>query len=359
MRKLGLLVDWRLLLPAVILVILSLTTLYSIDGALFRSQLTAFFVAIVAYVIFSQINIYSFKGFHIPLYTVSVVLLTYVDFFGFVSHGAARWVTILGVSFQFSEVLKPVLMIALASYLASRPNTSLRAFGVAVAFLLPVMLLIHKQPDLGNALIYGITAMLTLLVYGFPFVWFGALALPLIFLSPFLWQMLREYQRQRILTFLHPSADPLGTSYNAIQAIIAVGSGMWIGKGISQGTQSGLRFLPEQHTDFMFATFTEGFGFLGSVVILGCFLFLFYRMYRIFVLTEDAFSKIIASSALLLLLVHFFTNIGMNIGIVPVVGITLPFLSFGGNSLVSNFVILGMLSSVSHGIKERGVLEIR
>lgn len=359
MKKIGLLIDWRLLLPAVILVILSLTMLYSIDGALFRSQLIAFIVSIVVYVVFSQINIYSFRGFHVPMFVVGMICLIYVDIFGFVSHGAARWVTILGVSVQFSEILKPVMILALASYLVSRPNTSLRSFGMVILFLLPVMYAIYEQPDLGNALIYGFVAFLTLAVYGFPLLWFAALALPTALSLPFFWQTLHEYQRQRVLTFFNPSSDPLGTSYNAIQAMIAVGSGMWIGRGISQGTQSGLRFLPEQHTDFMFATFSEGFGFLGSLLILGCFIFLFYRMYRIFVLTEDVFSKIIASSALLLLLVHFFMNIGMNIGIVPVVGITLPFLSFGGTSLVSNFVILGMLSSISHGIKQRGVLEIR
>lgn len=359
MRKFGLLLDWRLLLPAVVLVILGLTTLSSIHGSLFRSQLSAFVLSLIAFVVFSQITLESFKGFHTPIYIASIFLLAIVFFFGFESHGAARWITIFGVSLQFSEILKPILLVALASYLSELSKQSFRAYLLLLVMLVPITFLIYKQPDLGNALIYGTVTMMTLVVFGFPFIWFGLTILPLIIVSPFIWRMLHEYQRQRFLTFIHPSQDPLGTSYNSIQAIIAVGSGMWLGKGLNESTQSGLRFLPERHTDFMFATFTEEFGFVGSIVTLLCFVFLGYRLYRIFSRTDDLFGKVFTAGALSLLLIEFFFNIGMNIGIVPVVGVTLPFLSFGGSSLLSNFILLGMVSSIGKSIKKRGVLEIR
>lgn len=359
MRKFGLLVDWRLLLPAVVLVILGLTTLSSIHDSFFRSQLNAFLLSVIAFVVFSQITLESFKGFHLPIYIASILLLVIVFFFGFESHGAARWITVFGVSLQFSEILKPILLVALASYLSQQSNKSFRAYLFLLFALVPIAFLIYKQPDLGNAFIYGAVTVLSLVIFGFPFFWFGLTLLPFIILSPFIWNMLHEYQRQRLLTFIHPSQDPLGTSYNSIQAIIAVGSGMWLGKGLSESTQSGLRFLPERHTDFMFATFTEEFGFIGSIVILLCFAFLGYRLYRIFSRTDDLFGKVFTAGALSLLLIQFFLNIGMNIGIVPVVGVILPFLSFGGSSLLSNFILLGMVSSIGKSIKKRGVLEIR
>ncbi len=359
MRKLGLLIDWRLILPSVILVILGLIMLSSLNPALFQSQLIVFIISIIAYVMFSQITLDSFRDFSLPLYVVSVFLLFVVFLFGFESHGAVRWITIFGISLQFSELLKPFLLLAMTSYLVQNRNTSLRAFFLLIAFLLPVVFLIYKQPDLGNTLIYGGTALLTMLIYGFPLFWFGIVLLPILLTAPILFGILHDYQRQRLLTFLNPARDPLGASYNTIQAVIAVGSGIWVGRGISESTQSDLRFLPERHTDFMFATFSESFGFVGGVIVLLCFALLFYRMYRILSLSTDNFSKLFVAGTISLLLIHVFLNIGMNIGIVPIVGVTLPFLSFGGSSLLSNFILLGMVSSIGNAIKSKHVLEIR
>src|SRR3989344_1998634 len=348
MRKLGLLIDWRLLLPATILVILGLVMLSSLNPAFFQSQLIAVIISLIAYLLFSQITLNSFRNFSLPLYIISVFFLIVVFLWGFESHGAARWITIFGVSLQFSELLKPFLLLAMASYLVNNRNTSLRTFLSLIAFLLPVMFFIYKQPDLGNTLIYGGVALLTMLIFGFPLLWFGLVLLPIVLVTPMLWGFLHDYQRQRVLTFVNPTRDPLGTSYNTIQAVIAVGSGMWVGRGLTESTQSGLRFLPERHTDFMFATFSESFGFIGGVIVLFCFTLLFYRMYRIFSLTTDSFSKIFTAGTLSLFLIHFFLNIGMNIGIVPIVCVTLPFVSFGGSSLLSNFILLGMVSSIGH-----------
>ena len=176
---------------------------------------------------------------------------------------------------------------------------------------------------------------------------------------PIFWKFLREYQKQRLLTFFHFNVDPLGTSYNAIQSIIAVGSGMITGRGFGQGTQSTLRFLPERHTDFIFATLSEELGFIGSLVILAAFGFLFYRIYLIYKNSDSSFSKVFSQAAFFLLLVQFFMNIGMNIGIMPIVGVSLPFMSYGGSSLLSSFIFLGFLSSMSKGVDSKEVLEIK
>jgi rod shape determining protein RodA len=279
-------------------------------------------------------------------------------FLGIESRGAVRWVEILGVRIQFSEVLKPFLIVAFASFL-SQHDKSFKSFLFTAGVILPIALLITVQPDLGNGLIYVGVAFLTLVIYGFPLLWFGVGFVCLLALTPILWQFLHEYQRRRIITFISPSHDPLGISYNAIQSVIAVGSGQLFGKGLGEGTQSSLRFLPEHHTDFIFATFSENFGFLGMVIIFLCFGFLLYRIYTIFSQTEEDFSKIICICAFSLILIQFFVNAGMNMGIVPIVGVTLPFVSYGGSSMLSNFILLGMVSSISRNFRKHNTLEIR
>jgi rod shape determining protein RodA len=170
---------------------------------------------------------------------------------------------------------------------------------------------------------------------------------------------LHDYQKQRILTFLNPGSDPLGTSYNVIQSVIAVGSGMFAGRGLGQGTQSGLRFLPERNTDFIFATISEQLGIVGSVIVLICFILIIYRIYIIFQKSDDKFCKIFAAIVFFSFLIQLFVNIGMNTGILPIVGVTLPFISSGGSSLLSNFIFLGFLSAISRSSKANDVLEIR
>jgi rod shape determining protein RodA len=174
-----------------------------------------------------------------------------------------------------------------------------------------------------------------------------------------IWLKLHDYQRQRIFTFLNPQSDPLGISYNSIQALIAVGSGQFMGKGISEGTQSSLRFLPERQTDFIFATIAEGLGFIGTVLIILSLFFLCYRVYCLFRRTSDRFIQIFSLCAFGFFLIPSFINIGMNVGIVPIVGVTLPFVSFGGSSLLSNFIFLGILSAMSSSQRHKDVLEIK
>lgn len=360
MKQLGLTkIDWWLLAPVALLLVISLTTLLSLGQDLFFNQLLTLTLSLAAFFIFSQLPFDTLKRLSLPIYILSIILLIVVLVIGFEAKGATRWISLFGMSVQPSEVLKPFLSVSFATLLANRSNTSFRSFISSLLLLLPIFLLIALQPDLGNALIYAGVIGIVLLVYGFPFKWFALLAVPFIFASPFLWNALHEYQQQRLLTFINPTSDPLGSSYNIIQAMIAVGSGMFLGKGLSQGSQSSLLFLPERHTDFIFATISEGMGFVGATLIIMALFFLCFRIYTIYRGTADTTEKLFAAFAFTFLLTHFFINIGMNIGLLPIVGVTLPFVSFGGSSLLSNFILLGILSSIRSTQKNRSVLEIR
>lgn len=359
MKLLSARIDWWLIAPVIILIGLGLTTIYSLTPGSFANQLFAVIASAIVFLFFSQINPSGLKAFSLPIYIISLVLLSIVLFIGFESRGATRWVDLFGISVQFSEILKPFLAVSLAQFLSSRSNTSPRTFIMAILLLAPIFLLIDQQPDLGNALIYTGVFFLTMLYYGFPFKWFIFSSLPFLASLPFLWARLHDYQRQRLLTFFTPTSDPLGTSYNVIQATIAVGSGKMIGKGFSQGSQSNLQFLPERHTDFIFASLSEGLGFIGGAIVIGCFALLGYKLYTMCRDTEDAFSQIYVTCAFFLIMIHFFINIGMNIGIVPIVGVTLPFVSFGGSSLLSNAILLGIVSAIVRSEKKKNVLEIK
>ncbi len=351
-------IDWGLIAPVIVLVILGLTTLFSVDLSLFKSQLLFFIIGIFAFLFFSQTNYKTIKIYATPIYVISIILLLIVLIVGAETRGSVRWLEFLGFRVQFSEILKPFLAISLSSYLSLRNNHSFKTLFIATCFLMPIFFLVFLQPDLGNALTYLMVAILTFIIFGFPLRFFFAGLIFASALSPIVWRFLHDYQKQRILTFLNPN-DPLGLSYNAIQSVIAVGSGMLAGRGLGLGTQSGLRFLPERHTDFIFATLSETLGMTGAILVVLTFAFLLYRIFIIFRNQEDLFGKLFSIVAFSLIFFQFFINIGMNIGILPIVGITLPFLSYGGSSLLSNFILLGILSAMNKPERSKRVLEIR
>ena len=352
-------IDLWLLVPVLILVTLSLVTLFSLNINFFYGQFALFILSFVFYIIFSQTNYLILKIYAKRIYVASFVVLFAVLLIGIESRGAVRWVEIFGFRLQFSEVLKPFLAISFASYIASVKTLNIKGFLNVFLLLFPIAFLIFLQPDLGNAIIYFIIVLLTLIYLGFPFRYFLISFLPFLLSVPFLWRFLHDYQRQRILTFINPSVDPLGTSYNVIQSIIAVGSGMLMGKGIGQGTQSGLKFLPERQTDFIFASISEQLGFVGVTIILICFAVLIYRILQIILNTNDMFSKSLSVIVFFAFLSQIFINIAMNLGLLPIVGVTLPFVSYGGSSLLSNFIFLGLINTISNYSKENKVLEIK
>lgn len=352
-------IDWNLLIPVAILSVMGLTTLFSINSALFQNQLLYILLSVCFFLFFTNIDVKILQYYALPIYIVSFIFLLFVLFLGFESRGAVRWVEIFGVSVQFSEILKPFLILAFASYLVRMNTTSFKDFFILLVLVVPLPLLVIIQPDLGSGLIYLGVIFLTLIVFGFPLGWFLGGFLASMALMPIVWQFLHDYQKSRVMTFFNPTQDPLGISYNAIQSIIAVGSGGFWGKGLGEGTQSGLRFLPERHTDFIFATLSENSGFIGMFIIFLCFGFLLYRIYTIFLYVDEPFYKVICICSFFLLLIQFFVNAGMNMGIVPIVGVTLPFLSYGGSSMLSNFIVLGILSSISKNYSQQDALEIR
>lgn len=352
-------IDWGLLTPVIILLILGLATIFTISINLFKSQLIFSAVSMLFFLFFSKINYYTLKQYNFVIYASSILLLFFVLIIGIESRGSIRWFEFMGFRVQFSELIKPFLIFSFASFLSSQNKKSFKNFILSLIFLFPVVFLIFLQPDLGNALVFVFVVFLVLFNIGFPIRFF---ILSLIFFTamlPIIWNFLHDYQRQRLITFLSFKSDPLGTSYNAIQAIIAVGSGSIFGKGLGQGTQSVLRFLPERHTDFIFSTLSESLGFFGALIMISTFIFLFLKIYSIYEKSDDYFCKIIAASSFFLIFIQFSINIGMNLGILPIVGITLPFVSYGGSSLLSNFILLGFLSSIIKTSSNKDVIEIK
>lgn len=356
-NKYGFPIDWGLLAPVIVLVIVGLTSLFSIQPELFRSQFIFFLVSFVAYLFFSQVDLEILKQYSIPIYIFSFVILLLLLFLGTESRGAMRWFTIFGVSIQLSEIVKPFLALSFAAFLSSSKH-NFKTLMYSFLLLLPIAFFIYKQPDLGNAILFILAYLGTIFIFGFPLRYFIAGLLTVGILSPIFWNFLHDYQRQRVMTFLYPSQDPLGTSYNAIQAIIAIGSGQFFGRGLSQGTQSTLQFLPEKHTDFIFAKISEDLGFIGAIVVLGAVAFLLYRMYLIFLKSEEPFIKVFVLCSFFFFFTQAFINIGMNLGLLPIVGVTLPFVSYGGSSLLSSFIFLGLLTSAKRLERKGQALEI-
>jgi rod shape determining protein RodA len=255
------------------------------------------------------------------------------------------------VRFQPSELLKLAVPMALAWFLSLRPLPpgTLRVLAAALMMALPV-LLIAKQPDLGTALLVASAGIMVLFLGGMSWRLIIALAALAAAAAPLLWTLMRPYQRQRVLTLLDPSSDPLGAGYHIIQSQIAIGSGGTYGKGWLNGTQSHLEFLPERSTDFIFAVIGEEFGLMGILLLLTLYLFIIWRGLYLASQARDSFGRLLAGSLTMVFFVYLFVNTGMVVGLLPVVGVPLPLVSYGGTSLVTIMAGFGMIMSVyTHG----------
>jgi rod shape determining protein RodA len=296
----------------------------------------------------------------VPLYVVGVTLLVAVAVFGITKKGARRWVNV-GVIIQPSEILKIAMPLMLAWWFQKREG-QLRPldFGVAAALLVVPVGLIMKQPDLGTALLILAAGLAVIFFAGLswkliaPPVAAGLVVVALVvFFEPRLcadgvsWPLLREYQQQRICTLLDPSRDPLGKGFHIIQGMIAIGSGGVWGKGFMQGTQTHLEFIPERTTDFIFAAFSEEFGLAGNVALIVAFAFLILRGLTIALEAPTLFSRLLAGSVTMIFFTYAFVNMGMVSGILPVVGVPLPFISYGGTAMVTLGMGLGILMSIA------------
>lgn len=351
-------IDFSLLVPAVLLVAISLSTLFSIDIAFFRQQFLLFFAGLFVYFLFLNIDYRFFALYPKYIYALIIVGFLLVLTFGTVVNGSKSWLVIFGIHIQVEEILKPFFIIVVAHFLAFSKLPNLMKYLGAIGISVPVLILILTQPDTGTALMYIASLTGMLLMNGFPVRYYFVSLFGILAPLPVILQFLKPYQKERLTTLFNLTADPSGASYNAIQALISIGSGGLFGKGLGEGTQSVLRFLPERQTDFIFASISEGLGFLGGASIICLMFFLLYRIYRIAQRLEDTYAYLIVMGIFFLILAQTVTNIGMNMGMMPIIGITLPFVSYGGSSLITTFILLGIVSSIGYENKKHRTIEI-
>jgi rod shape determining protein RodA len=278
------------------------------------------------------------------LYISGLALLGAVLVAGDMGKGAQRWLHIGSLNFQPSEMLKVIVPMMVAYFVVDKPlpPSTARVLAASVLLLVPSML-IAVQPDLGTASLIAASGFFVLLLAGMRWRLIGGLALALSAFAPLLWYQMHDYQRQRVLTFLDPEKDPLGSGYHIIQSKIAIGSGGFYGKGWLNGTQSQLDFLPERATDFVFAVLGEEFGLLGICLLLALYLFVVLRGLYLAIGTQDVFGRLLGGSLVLTFFIYVFINIGMVSGLLPVVGLPLPLVSYGGTSLVTVMAAFGIL----------------
>lgn len=342
--------DGPLLAGLLLLATVSMLVLYSAGGQdmqLLWRQLLRFGLAFGLMFVLAQIPPYRYQQIAPLLFGLGLLLLVAVLLFGDSAKGAQRWLQIGSLRFQPSEILKLAVPLMVAWYLGNNllPPSLPRALVALVLIVVPAAL-IAKQPDMGTAVLVASAGMFVLLLSGLRWRVIGGAALLVTAAIPLLWRMMHDYQRQRLLTFLDPEKDPLGAGYHIMQSTIAIGSGGVFGKGWLNGTQSYLDFIPERTTDFIFAVYGEEFGLIGAVLLLALFLFVIVRGLFIAYYAQNNFNRMVAGGLILSFFTYILVNIGMVTGLMPVVGVPLPLISYGGTSLVTLMASFGILMSI-------------
>ncbi|MCH7951384.1 rod shape-determining protein RodA [Patescibacteria group bacterium] len=343
----------------IVLLLFSLIVLRSVLPGEIGQQLLFVILGVVAFLFLSQIDYRILSELSRFFYGVAVVLLVATLIFGQATRGSVRWLEIGPLTIQPSEFIKPVMILFLATFVHTRSLRRGRNLMLYVLFTALPVLLVFKQPDLGSALVLSIIGLSIAFTAGIPLMLFGlvlggtTLSLPLIF------QFLKPYQQDRLLAFIDPFADPLGSGYNVIQSMIAVGAGKLFGRGLGHGTQSQLRFLPERHSDFIYASLAEELGFIGAGLVLASYFVLLYRLFSSIKEDCEPLGSHILVGILSMFMFQVTVNIGMNIGLLPITGITLPLISSGGSSMLATMISLGIAQSVVGRNKSRQTIEIR
>lgn len=344
--------DFFLLLLLFALTAIGLTVLYSASGhnmASVEKQGTFFAIAYTVMLIVAQIPVDFLRRSAAIAYIGGLILLLAVMLFGDISMGAQRWLQIGGFRFQPSEIMKLAMPITVAAFLsATELPPRFKQVAISVALILVPVIIIMEQPDLGTAILVLVSGIVILFFAGLPWLYIlGAFLAFIASLYPIWHYVLHDYQRQRVLTMLDPSQDPLGTGWNIIQSKTAIGSGGLSGKGWMQGTQSRLDFLPEGHTDFIIAVLSEEFGLFGVLLLLSVYLLVVIRGMMIAMSSQNTFSRLLAAGISTTFFVYVFVNMGMVSGMLPVVGVPLPLISQGGTAIVALFAGFGMLMAIS------------
>jgi rod shape determining protein RodA len=345
-------IDWWMVLSSCVLVGFGLMLIYSLtwpdDNRLIK-QLVFFASGILILLVLQFFEVRFWRNAILILYVVIVILLMGLLLFGGTVRGIRGWISLGPIGFQVAEFAKIVVVLFLAVILEKLHFDLVKwkhILFVTMAASLPVLLII-LQPDLGSAFIIIISSIAMVFYTGLGKNKIIILTLIGVLISLIGWfGVMQDYQKQRVLTFLSPQSDPLGSGYNVQQAIVAIGSGGLFGRGIGLGTQSQLNFLPEQETDFIFASLAEELGFIGSTTLLLIYLFFIWRIYRSIKESEDLFSRFLLLGLLVMFSSQAIINIGMNMGLFPVTGIPLPFVSYGGSSLIVSFISLGIIQNL-------------
>jgi rod shape determining protein RodA len=345
-------IDLPLLAGILALMTLSLCVVYSAGGQnidMVIRQIVRMGLGLVVMLIVAQISPFTFQKWAPHIFTIGVGFLIAVLLVGDMGKGAQRWLNFGFMRFQPSEIMKlslPMMMAWFISKYTLPPTLKNTALGFII-IVVPT-LLIARQPDLGTSLLVASSGFFVIFLAGLRVRILLGIAGAMGAFLPILWlYLMRDYQKQRVLTFLNPESDPLGSGYHIIQSKIAIGSGGTSGKGWLQGTQSQLEFLPERHTDFIFSVFSEEFGFVGVVLLLAIYAFIIIRGMIIATRAQEAFTKLLAGSLVLTFFVYLFVNIGMVSGLLPVVGVPLPLVSYGGTSIVTLMASFGMLMAIA------------
>ena len=343
-------IDKILMSLVIFLLLIGLITLASASQQninLIGNQILNILIGMALLISLSHIDPKRFLFYAPYLYISSLILLLFVVFFGFESHGAKRWISILFFNLQPSEIIK-ITVPLMISWIYHRFQNNINYKTHAIAFMLLAIpcAIILKQPDLGTAILIGFAGCIIIFLAGLSTRIIGIFSFSLALSLPYFWSTLHLYQQNRILSLIDPGRDPLGTGYHSIQSMIAIGSGGFLGKGWSFGGQTQLNFLPETSTDFIFSVYGEEFGFLGVILIFIIYFFLLYRSFYMAQKMNNTFSRLIASGLVFTLFSSIFVNIAMVSGIAPIVGAPLPFISYGGTSMVVSLAMIGIIMSL-------------
>ena len=342
-------INYLLLGLIIILFLIGLAALYSISNGDFNSwplkHSQRFIIGLIIFFIVVFFDLRVIFGYAYLIFLLSIISLIIVPFFGIESNGATRWISIAGISLQPSEFVKYTLILALAKYFHSinYDNSFVKTLIIPLIITTIPVLLVITQPDLGTALIILLGGISLFWISGLNYKYFITGIFLIIGSLPVLWQYLREYQKDRVLTFFNPERDPLGNGYHIMQSKIALGSGGIFGKGYMDGTQSHLNFLPEMQTDFIFTMLGEEFGFLGTLILLLIYATLIMISIRLALKSRSLFSKYLSLGVCNVFFIYVFVNIAMVTGLLPVVGVPLPFISYGGSSMLAVMFGFGLL----------------
>ena len=345
-------IDGPLFSISFLLIILGLITLAGSNLETSKIIVNQVFNILVGLIIFTLViftNPRILFGYAPILFFLTIFLLVLVHFFGIESNGAKRWLAFGGLNLQPSELIKITLPLMIAwLYQNFQNKISLKVHLIAIFLILVPVYLVLLQPDLGTSIMIALSGFLIIFLAGVSWRLILSSLVITILSSPIIWMNLHIYQKNRILNMLDPFTDPLGTGYHTIQSMIAIGSGGGFGKGWGQGSQTNLNFLPEANTDFIFAVYAEEFGFFGVILIFALFLFLIYRIFILANDMQDTFSKLLTVSLGASIFAAIFVNIAMISGLVPVVGLPLPFMSYGGTSMVVSLISIGIIMNLNN-----------